>query len=167
MENFLTENPRVFQQGEIPEVYTQKGGAFVSQREVEWRDLDTLDHVNNAVYAEYVEDSIALAFDALGWPPGKFKSEEINLVYDRVHMKYLSSAVWGDKLEVVTTLVDLDTTGGAWHIEIKRALDGESIIVCLIEWSLTNLTSGEKQNLPESIFQTLKSRVVVPDENAS
>ena len=167
MENFLIENPRAFQQGEIPKVNTPKEGAFISQRDVEWRDLDTLDHVNNAVYAEYAEDSIALALEALGWSPANFKSEDLIMVHDRVHMKYLSSAVWGDKLDVVTSLVELDIMGGAWYIEIKRVSDGAPLIVCLIEWSLINQTSGEKQNLPERLFQTLKERVILPDEDAS
>ena len=32
MENFLIENPRAFQQGEIPKVNTPKEGAFISQK---------------------------------------------------------------------------------------------------------------------------------------
>ena len=161
MENFLIENPRVLAQGKIPKVNTQTDRAFVSNRNVEWRDLDTLDHVNNAVYAEYVEEALALAFETLGWSPKAFKSEDLNIVYDRVHMKYLSSAVWGDTLEVVTSLTDLDTSGGTWHIEIKKVSAGEPLIVCIIEWTLTNRTSREKQNLPESLFQTLQEKMVI------
>lgn len=167
MEKFLIENPRAFQQGEIPKANFQKDASINMQREVEWRDLDTLDHVNNAVYAEYVEDSIALAFDSLGWSPEIFKSEELYIVYDRVHMKYLSSAIWGDKLEVHASLIDLDFNGGTWYIELERASDGEAIIVCIIEWSLINRSSGEKEYLPDRLHQSLKERVIIPDGNDS
>ena len=55
MDRFLIENPRAFQKGEIPNLTNRNEKAIITQRDVEWRDIDTLEHVNNAVYAEYAE----------------------------------------------------------------------------------------------------------------
>ena len=167
MDNFLIENPRELEKGIIPKFDIQEEKVFATQREVEWRDLDTLDHVNNAVYAEYVEDAIALALDSVGWTPEKFKSQGLNIVYDRAHMKYLSSAIWGDELDVTTSLVKLKDTGGAFFVKIKRSADSEPIIECIVEWTLTERSSGEKQNLPKSLFHSLNERVAVSNENNS
>jgi len=167
MDNFRIENPRIIQQRKFPKFEVKQEAAFVMRRDVEWRDLDSLEHVNNAVYAAYAEDAITQALASVGWSPAYFKTQFLNVINRRVHMKYLTPAVWGDTLDVVTCLMELKATGGAWQIEIQRSSDGETIIQCIIEWSLVNRISGEEQNLPESLFHALKKRVDLPEKTDS
>ena len=159
MEKFISENPRVFPQGEIPKISVDKEKAFITQRNVAWRDLDLLNHVNNAVYAEYVEEAFALALDAVGWSPEDLRAHQLKIVYPQVHVKYLSPAVWGDKLEVVTSLIHLHDTGGACYLEINNPLRGTSTIVSKFEWALASTVSGETRPLPERLLDALQERV--------
>lgn len=156
MENFIIENPRVLQQQTFPKFESQPEIAFAFQKVVQWRDLDSLEHVNNAIYASFVEDASIQAFAEAGWSPSKFKSKDLAVVNQRAHIKYQAPAVWGDRLNVSTYLAELKTTGGTWHTDISRESDGETIIQCVLEWSLQNQISGKKQNLPESLLQALK-----------
>jgi YbgC/YbaW family acyl-CoA thioester hydrolase len=165
LENFLMENPRVIQQRRFPKFQTQPETAFVTQRNVEWRDLDLLEHVNNATYADFAEDAAAQALAALGWSPSQFKTEGFTVVNRRFHIQYQSPALWGETLNVAANLLELKPTGGTWYIEVERPSDGKSIVKCVIEWSLTNRVSGEEQPLPESLFRALKEMVVFSKKN--
>lgn len=160
MEKFISENPRVFPQREIPKISVEMQKAFVTQRNVAWRDLDLLNHVNNAVYAEYVEEAFTLALDAVGWSPDDLKEHQLKIVYPRVQVKYLSPAVWGDKLEVVTGLMNLHDTGGECYLEINNTLRGAPTIVSHFEWSLASTVSGESRSLPGRLADALQERVL-------
>ena len=160
LDDFLIENPRVIQQQKFSKFQTQPETAFVTQREVEWRDLDGLEHVNNATYADFAENAAAQALAAVGWSPSQLKTQGFAVANRRFHIQYQAPALWADTLNVAAYLVQLNPTGGTWHIEIKRASDSAGIVQCVIEWSLSNRVSGEEQALPESLFRALKETAV-------
>ena len=137
--------------------------AFLTQRHVEWRDLDSQEHVNNAHYVAFAEDAAVEALAALGWSPAAFKTQGLLLANKRVQIQYQSSASWGERLDVITHLVELKLAGGVWHIQIEHASDREPVARCLIEWSLANRMSGGEQLLPESLFHVLKEKVAIPE----
>jgi len=165
MANFQIENPRVIPHQQFPKYQTQPETAFKIIREVDWRDLDSLEHVNNATYADYAENVITQAMAAVGWSPDHFKKQGLALPNRRFHIQYQSPSVWGDRLNIAAYLVELKSSGGTWYIEIKRASDGEPIILCIIKWVLVNRLSGEEQALPESLLKSLKKRVAVSQKN--
>ncbi len=165
LENFLMENPPVFQQRKFPKFQTQPEAAFVMQRNVEWRDLDLLEHVNNATYADFAEDAAAQALAALGWSPSRFKTEGFTVVNRRFHIQYQSPALWGDTLKVAAYLLELKPAGGTWYIEVERPSDSQSIVKCVIEWSLADRECGEEKTLSESLFRALKKTVVFAEKD--
>lgn len=158
IDNFLMENPPVIKHRKFPNFQIQSQTAFVTQREVEWRDLDPLEHVNNATYAAYAENAAAQALASLGWSTSQFKTEGIAVRNQRFHIQYQSPAFWGDKLSVATYLVKLKPTGGTWIIEIKRSSDDESIAQCVIDWSIGDRAGGKEQTVPQSLFRALEKR---------
>ena len=91
-----------------------------------------------------------------GWAPSQFKSSGLTVKNRRFHILYQSPALWGDPLNTSAYLVELKPTGGTWYIEIKRESTDESIIQCVIEWSIANRASGKEQTLPDSLFPALK-----------
>ena len=158
MDRFLTENLRVLQQRPFLKFQIQHEAAYVKQRDVEWRDLDSLEHVNNATFAAFAEDAITQAFADVGWPPAHFKTQNLAVVNKRAHIQYQAPALWGDTLDVFTYLVELELTRCMWYIEIIRASDEERIIQCVIELSLADRISREEQPLPESLYIALQKR---------
>lgn len=151
----------------LPKFQTQRETAFVTQRTVDWQDLDSQEYVNNANYAAFAEDAITTALAVVGWTPAHFKTHGIGIVNQRVHIQYLSSASWGERLEVIPYLVELKLTGGVWFIEMERTTDRASIAQCKIEWSLANRIGGEQQILPENLYRVLKDRLAIAENNAS
>ena len=161
------ENPRVIPHQKFPKFQAQREAAFVMQRTVDWRDLDSQEHFNNANYIAFAQDAAVQALAELGSSPSHFKNQGLFVVNKRVHILYQSPAVWGETLEVFTYLVELNSTGGIWDVEIERAADREPIARCVIEWSLANRMRGEEQILLESLFLGLKRRVAIAENKAS
>jgi len=154
MENFLIENPRRIPQGKLPK-YQMTGDLFKMEKQVEWRDLDTFEHVNNATYASHAENMMVRALETLGWSPSVFKAQGLMIQLRRFHIQHLSIATWGDTLQFAANLVELKAEGGTWVIEIKRASNQEPVTRCLLEWTLTNRITGEEQEFPDSLFSAL------------
>ena len=69
------------------------------------RDLDPLDHVNNAVYVDWLDETL----EAAGWRPTPLDTAET------WRLEYLASAERGDEV-----VVDLHGDAGAWHARIRR-----------------------------------------------
>jgi len=104
-------NPEV--RSEILRVEPPSDGA-VSSTELGVRpsDLDPLDHVNNAVYLDWLEE----ALDAAGW---RRSSEALPRSY---RLEYLASAGRNDRVEVA-----LHGSADAWTATIRRA-DGADLV---------------------------------------
>ena len=84
----------------------------VTELRVRPSDLDPLDHVNNAVYVDWLEE----ALEAAGW---RLASEAVPRSY---RLEYLASAARGDTLSV-----DLHGSAAAWTAVIRRA-DGSELV---------------------------------------
>ena len=159
IDSIRIENPRVFPHQKFPKFQLQPELAFMIQRNVEWRDLDTQEHVNNANYVAFAEDAAAQALAAAGWSPSHFKTQGLVIANKRVQIQYQSPATWGERLDVVLSLVELKPTGGIWHVQIERATNREPVARCLIEWMLTDRVSGKEQTLPDSLSTVLKDKL--------
>ncbi|MBI2781105.1 MAG: hypothetical protein HYX55_04830 [Chloroflexi bacterium] len=103
-------NPEV--KGEILRVPPPDGAPAQSLTlSVRPRDLDPLDHVNNAVYVDWLEE----ALEAAGWrpdPPGANEAAGS----ETWRLEYLASAGRGDEV-----VVDLHGDAAAWRARIRRA----------------------------------------------
>ena len=103
-------NPEV--KGEILRVPPPDGApAHSLTLSVRPRDLDPLDHVNNAVYVDWLEE----ALEAAGWrpdPPGANEAAGS----ETWRLEYLASAGRGDEV-----VVDLHGDAAAWRARIRRS----------------------------------------------
>jgi len=93
-EKLRLEDPRVFPFERFPKIAAVEN-PFVTQRQVEWMDLDVYDHVNNVIYVNYAEEAAAQDFSARGWSPVKLTEAGLAVVTRRVHIQYGSIAAWG------------------------------------------------------------------------
>ena len=143
------ENPRVFPFERFPKIASVEN-PFVTQRQVEWMDLDVYDHVNNVIYVNYAEEAAAQDFAARGWTPAKLTESGLAVVTRRVHIQYLSIASWGETLNVSTHPLQVNGMSGSRYVGITRA-DGTTVAECIIDWELVNRNSGEVRTLPEEL----------------
>ncbi len=64
-DKFRLENPREFPFERFPKLVASENPR-VTQRQVEWMDLDSYEHVNNVIYVNYAEEAAAQDFSARG-----------------------------------------------------------------------------------------------------
>ena len=160
VERFRIENPRVFPHQRFPKVPPAPEAAFVMERRVEGRDLDSAEIVNNAVYAAYAEEVAARALAAVGWSPAHLKTQGLAVASRRIQIQYQSPAVWGEPLKVTTYLLALGNTGGVRYVAVQRATDGTGISECILDWVLVDRVTGKAEPLPDSLSMALKGQVV-------
>jgi len=149
IEKFHIENPRVFPFERFPKIAAVEN-PFVTQRQVEWMDLDIYDHVNNVIYVNYAEEAAAQDFSARGWSPVKLTEAGLSIVTKRVHVQYLSIASWGETLNISTHPLDVKEAGGSRYVGIARA-DGSLVAECIMDWELVDRQNGEARSLPDEL----------------
>jgi acyl-CoA thioester hydrolase len=154
IDNFRLDEPRVFPFERFPKI-TPPATAFVSQRQVEWQDLDALEHVNNAVYATYAEEAAAQELASHGWGPARLAEQKLALSTRRIQIQYLSPAVWGETLTVSTHALELRPDGGLRYVGITRT-DGSAVAECLLDWKLVDRETGADRLLPDGLAELLK-----------
>jgi acyl-ACP thioesterase len=131
-------NPEV--RGEILRVPAETGEPQARHElAVRPSDLDPLDHVNNAVYVDWLEE----ALEATGWgrprrspldgPGNAMFAEPQDDAGDRsvmprtLRLEYVASAAPGDEIAI-----DLFGSPGAWRARIAR-IDGTELVRALLE----------------------------------
>jgi acyl-CoA thioester hydrolase len=77
-------------------------GVFTIRRRVEWRDIDTARHVNNAVYFNYIEECALEVAEAHGWPLARSEAAGFAAIARAHHIEYRQPAFLGDTLEIAT-----------------------------------------------------------------
>ncbi|HVF24281.1 MAG TPA: thioesterase family protein [Anaerolineales bacterium] len=146
---FRLEDPRVFPFERFPKIAAVEN-PFVTQRQVEWMDLDMYDHVNNVIYVNYAEEAAVQDFSARGWSPVKLAEAGLVVVTKRLHVQYLSIAVWGETLNISTHPLEVKDNGSSRYVGITRE-DGSSVTECILDWELVDRTSGEARSLPDEL----------------
>lgn len=152
--NFRLDDPLVFPFERFPKVSAATGSIFSSQRQVEWQDLDALEHVNNAIYVTYAEEAAAQHLASLGWPPQKLAEQGLLLAARRVHIQYLSPAVWGEVLNISTHLLSSNASAGMRYIGMTRA-DGSQVAECILDWAVLDRQTGLPRELPPGLTASL------------
>jgi len=149
VERFRLENPRVFPFERFPKVAAVEN-PFVTRRQVEWMDLDVYEHVNNVIYVNYAEEAAAQDFASKGWPPARLAEANLSIAVRRVHIQYLSLAMWGETLNIFTHQLEVNTTGGSRYVGMTHA-DGSPVAECIMDWEVVDRKSGEARHLPDEL----------------
>jgi len=148
-ERLRLDDPRVFPFERFPKIAAVEK-SFVMQRQVEWMDLDSYEHVNNVIYVNYAEEAAAQEFAARGWTLAKLKEAGLGVATRRVHIQYLSIAEWGEMLNISTHMLSLNKTGGSRYVGMTRA-DGSLVAECILDWELVDRKNGEARPLPDGL----------------
>jgi len=91
---------------------------------VEWGDLDSAGHVNNAVYLNLLEESGIRAGQAAGWGMERLAEEGLAVVARSHRIQYLRPALHGDDVEIETWLSEVRRVSAWRHYVVRRVSDG-------------------------------------------
>ena len=116
-------------------------------------DIDALNHVNNVVYVQYIQD-IAVAHWAFAAPEAM--RSNVVWVVRRHEIDYLRAAVLGDEL-LVTTRAGINTAA-TWErlCEIYRVSDNQLIVKSKSVWVALDATTHKLRRIDDELLRIFK-----------
>lgn len=135
-------------------------GVFHLQKRAEWRDIDTVGHVNNAAYMSYCEDASTQVGRELGWTMKRMIDEGFALVLRRFHIQYLQPALLDDNIVISTWVSDVKRATALRHYDLVRASDNERLaraygmVVCF------DLEKQRPMRVPQHFLDAFSANIV-------
>lgn len=125
---------------------------FVHWEEVRFRDLDALGHVNNAVYASYLESARIAYYQQLTRQP----LEQLGLILGELTLRYRAPAFFGDRLAIGVRIASIGTKSFVMEYAIGRASDDALIATASTVLVAYDYKRGVSVPVPEVVRQVLK-----------
>ncbi|MEO1288675.1 MAG: YbgC/FadM family acyl-CoA thioesterase [Chloroflexota bacterium] len=152
--------PDVSPMERFPKPPPQPKGVFHHQRRAEWRDIDTVGHLNNAAYMAYCEDASTQVGRDLGWSMQRMLDEGFALVLRRFRIQYLQAAFLDDDLRISTWVSDVKRATALRHYDVRRASDNTllarayGMIVCF------DLDKQRPMRVPQTLLDDFADNIV-------
>lgn len=137
--------------------------AWRQQQAVQWRDLDSVGHVNNAVYADYMQDAARRDLAARTWPAERLAGAGFDVATRTLRIEYRQPALPDDDLAITTWPADISPASATRFATVARARDGELLAQAHIRWSCVDLATRAPVAFPEAMLPALAR----PDSAAS
>ncbi len=130
------------------------------RRRVEWRDLDTAKHVNNAVYFNYIEDCGMQVAVHYGWPLARSQVAGWAAVAREHHIEYKHPALLDDELEISTWVTANGRVSADRFYDIIRPRDGLHLAQARTTWVWIDLQSGRPIRIPTDFLRDFAPNIV-------
>lgn len=143
----------------FPEPPPPPPGIFTMRRVVEWRDLDTVGHVNNANYLVFAEEAGMGVAVAHGWPMGRMLADGFGIVAREYRIEYRQPALLGEELEVATWISDVKRASAVRHYTITRVRDGALLARARALWVWVNLGTGRPTRIPAGLLADFQANI--------
>lgn len=135
-------------------------GVYIQRRRVEWRDIDTAQHVNNAAYLNYIEDCGIQVATAYGWPTSRSMAAGFAVVARKHHIEYRQPAVLDDELELATWVSGAKRATATRYYTIKRARDGELVARANTLWVWVDVRTMQPIRIPPQFAEDFAPNIV-------
>jgi len=144
----------------FPAPLEQASGVFRLRHRAEWRDIDTVGHLNNAAYMAYCEDASTQVGRDRNWQMKRMMDDGFALIFRRFRIQYLQAAVLDDTIEISTWVSDLKRATAMRHYDLKRIEDNAqlaraySLIVCF------DLNKQRPMRVPQNLLDDFADNIV-------
>jgi acyl-CoA thioester hydrolase len=136
-----------------------EGYRFVLRREVEFRDIDSAGHVNNAVYLTYMETARIRYLIAVLGPEFAY---EISLILARIAVDFRAPAFFPETLELGARVTRVGTTSFDLEHEIRGG-DGRLVL----QASSVLVAYDYEANAPMTVPDDWRARLDAYEERSS
>jgi acyl-CoA thioester hydrolase len=146
---------------------TPPEGAFRMRRCVQWRELDSARHVNNAIYAEWGEEGGMQCIAHFGWPASRMANAGLGIFYKRMWMEYLQPAHLDDEVEITAWLSDVKRASGLRHFSMTRVNDGVLLARITVQAVCANIATGMPTRWPQDMLADFAPNIAKPSPSPS
>lgn len=135
---------------------TDNAHRYLTHRRVQNYELDVVQHVNNAVYLNWVEQAFFDACTSVGYTVERLRDNLGIVIFTRRNeIEYHNPALEGDELEITSWITTMARTHGTWIHEMRRASDQTLLTRTYATGAFLNATSGQPTRLPQAYQQAI------------
>lgn len=143
----------------FPEPPPPAPGTFRMRRKPEWRDIDTVNHINNAAYLDYMTDLGVHTGLAFGWSHDRMKDEGFAIVVRNLRIEYLQPGLLDDEIELATWVSNVKRSTTTRHYTFTRVRDGEMLARIRSLWFCIDTTSVRPIRFPAHFLEDLAANI--------
>ena len=114
-------------------------------------ELDSFGHVNNAVYANYLEQAAIEASADAGYDTAWYRLHHSGWIIRRLWIKYLQQAYADDDLEIRTWVADFRQVRSHREYDVRRLGDNSSIVRARADWVYIDAQTLRPTRIPEEM----------------
>lgn len=119
-------------------------------------ELDSLGHVNNAVYLRYCEQAAMEASESAGYTLDKYKEKGWLWIIKHTILEHVAPAFYGDVIEVTTWVSQITPASTFREYLLTRRSDGALIARARSRWVLLDAKSGRPLRMPEEMREVFR-----------
>lgn len=139
-----------FQKPPVPSVKP-----FSYRKIVGWHDIDSMWHVNNAIYLNYIDEADIITLETCGFPLQRMVQDGITFVSKSQHVEYLQPARYKDKLEITSWHSDIHSKTGIGYYEIHSTKSNYLLVRAYTKWGFVNIKTGEPCDIPRDFHEAI------------
>lgn len=126
---------------------------FQSKFQASAEQIDELNHVNNAVYVQWMEDCAWQHSQSLGLDVKRYQELDRGMAIVRHEIDYLASAYLGEELCMGTWIVAPDNRLKMDRLfQLIRPADGATLLRARTTFVCVQLTTGRPKRMPEEFL---------------
>ena len=118
-------------------------------------ELDSNGHVNNSVYLAYAEEVAVLHAEALGFGRAWAVLQGGAWVVRKHEIVYHQPALYGDQLELTTTIVGMRGARAVRQTSITR-VEGPRLADIVTEWVWVRASDGRPIRVPQALLEVFQ-----------
>lgn len=122
---------------------------FTRRFRVRHYELDSFNHVNNAVYANYMQEAAIEASTEAGYSPAWYREHGTSWFIRQLSIRYYLQATYGDALDVTTWVSDMRRVMSNREYKITRVSDGAVVARARVNWVYIDLQTGQPLRVPK------------------
>ncbi len=126
---------------------------FTTRLRVRHYEMDTLGHVNNAVYQQYLEQAAIEHSEYLGFTVARYRELGGVFLLRKIEIDYRRPAVAGETLEVSTWVHEMRGPRAIRRYEIRRQPDDELLLTAEALWAWVELATVRPRPIPPVLVQ--------------
>lgn len=147
----------------FPDAPAPPPDVFRQMRRVEWRDIDTEQHVNNAVYVAYLEDASVQVGRHHGWSIARIAESGFAMMLRQIRLIYLKPAQLDDELAVSTWVSNVRGASALRHYTITRPADEATLVRAVGQWVCLNRETLRPMRFPEAFMADMAANHALED----
>lgn len=128
-------------------------------------ELDSLGHVNNAVYLRYCEQAAMEASESVGYTLERYREKGWIWVIKHTILEHVAPAFYGDTIEVTTWVSQITPASTFREYLLTRQSDGALIARARSRWVLLDARNGRPIRMPQEMREVFRpnGRIAVRD----